>query len=114
MPIIVEVACVAGNTSPLCAPEPEPEPATIAIAADVSITATTDTATVGTADLSVEAFLDYEVVKVVPIEELVAPLDTSLEEDDDFEDVPGVLSGEQAAGIIEDLEEQLAIPQEEV
>ena len=114
VPIIVEVACVAGNTSPLCAPEPEPEPATIAIQADISITATTDTATVGTADLSVEAFLDYEVVKVVPLEELVAPLDTSLEEDDDFEDVPGVLSQEQAAGIIEDLEEQLAIPQEEV
>ena len=92
MPIIVEVACVAGNTSKLCAP-PEPEPAAIApVATDVTLAATTDTATVGTADLSVEAFLDYEVVKVKPLEELVAPLDTSLEEDDDFEDVPGVLS----------------------
>jgi hypothetical protein len=108
-PIVIELACVAGNSSPLCAP-PEPEPSTVAA---VATTAAADTAS--TAASAIEDFtLDYEVKKTVPIEELVAPLDTSLEEDDDFEDVPGVLSSEQAAGIIEEISSLNEIAAEDV
>ena len=63
VPIVIELACVTGNSTPLCAP-PEPEPV-----ATVTTTTTATTAdTTATASAIEDFTLDYEVKKVVPLE----------------------------------------------
>ena len=46
---------------------------------------------------------EYEVERVVPIEETVEAADPALEDEEDFIDVPGVLAPEQGAKAIEDI-----------
>lgn len=105
--IVIEVACGGNNASELCAPEPAATDTAASNAATASITPTTGagefgaTGTAGAAASILEEFLDYEVQTVVPIEDLVPELDLSLEEDEDFVDVKGVISLEQAAAIID-------------
>jgi hypothetical protein len=46
---------------------------------------------------------DYDVVEVLSIEDTVPEADPALEDDEDFVDMPGVLSEEQAAEAMEDI-----------
>lgn len=61
-----------------------------------------------------DEFLDYEVKKVVPISELVAPPNPDLEDEDDYEDVPGIITTEQAAAIIDSITELSDVAAEDV
>jgi len=72
------------------------------------------TGAIGSTTTGLDSFLDYEVKVVLSIEKQVAPPDPGLEEEDDFVDVLGVITIEQAAAIIENIETALELAAEEV
>lgn len=61
---------------------------------------------------AIDEFFDYEPTPVLTIEEQAGKPDPELEDEDDFEDVLGVVSIEQAAGILEVIQDELEKPLE--
>lgn len=96
-PIIIEVFCVPGNLSPLCTGEEdgdetgffEDQPAEFDDDGEL-ITATPQT----DSKSAIDEFFDYEPTPVLTIEQQSGKPDPELEDEDDFEDVPGVVSQE--------------------
>ena len=100
-PIVIQVSCPAGSLHPLCYEEPEEE-AVVTDAAEEGVTSVQSIADIATA--AADTFtLDYEETVTLSLEATAPPPDPALEEDDDFEDVPGVLTEEQAAAAVEEI-----------
>ena len=84
--------------------EPEVD-TTIATVIDDTVTTTTapslsESLTTGTT----QEFFDYEEAPAQSLSDTVDPLDLSLEDDPDFVDEPGIVTEEQAAELIEEIE----------
>ena len=108
-PIVIQVSCPAGSLHPLCYEEPEEE----AVVADPEegITKVESIADIATA--AADTFtLDYEETVTLSLEATAPPPDPALEDDDDFEDVPGVLTEDQAAAAVEEILAAGDAPQE--
>lgn len=101
-PVLFQIECLPGSANPQCeSEEEEPEETVASVIADD--TDVTEVSSINSLTINIELTLDYEVVEIIPIDELVEPADPALEDDDDFEDVEGVLTAEQGAEAIEDI-----------
>lgn len=103
-PLVIEVSCPTGSDHPICYVEPEVD-TTIATVIDDTVTTTTapslsESLTTGTT----QEFFDYEEDPAQSLSDTVEPLDLSLEDDPDFVDEPGIVTEEQAAELIEEIE----------
>ena len=99
-PLVIQVSCPAARLHPLCYVEPEEE--AVVTDAEEGVTKVESIADIATA--AADTFtLDYEETVTLSLEATAPPPDPALEEEDDFEDVPGVLTEEQAAAAVEEI-----------
>lgn len=108
-PLVIQVSCPAGSLHPLCYEEPETE--AVVTDAEAGVTKVESIADIATAAAATFT-LDYEETETLSLEALAPPPDPALEEEEDFEDVPGVLTEEQAAGAVEEIYAASDVPQE--
>lgn len=107
---MIEVVCPdVGSNHPLCVKEDDTVDSSTTTTIEVTDESggiTTVTSSTSTTSVSNDFFEpDYEVVKIVAIEDTVEKADPELEDDDDFIDVPGVITPEQSVAAIEFIEE---------
>jgi len=114
-PIVIEVDCGTTTASKLCAPkETAASTATAATTTTADVTGPATAAVATTTAAFLDEVLDYEVKVVLSVSEQVVPVDPDLQEDEDFEDIPGIITSEQAASIIDNIETALDVATEDV
>jgi len=107
--MVIEVVCPdSSSSSPLCVKPVEKPTTGTTPDKPKSDTTTITSGDLGPGgekqiDLTQEISFDYAPPVLTPIEEKVAPPDSSLEDESNFVDVIGVLSPEQAADTIESI-----------
>ena len=94
-PITIQVTCASGNRHPLCY---TPQDTGSVETTDTGILVEDDTVTtvntISSTDSLTAFTADYEVVETLSLSETVEPADPTLEDDEDFVDVEGVLTQE--------------------
>lgn len=101
--LTITVECKDGNRTPLCYTAEDTGSVETSDSATTIIDGETTTTGITQIDSLLDFTSDYDVVEVLSIEDTVPEADPALEDDEDFVDMPGVLSEEQAAEAMEDI-----------
>lgn len=106
-PLVIEVACPTGSVHPICYVEPEIDDTITTIVIDTETTTSAPSLSDTITSSTRLEFFDYEEAPAQSLSDTVEAIDLSLEDDPDFVDEPGIVTTEQAAEIIEEIETAL-------